>query len=163
MNLNKFGKIITAFISSLFIYIFIVGRFTPAEIIAGIILSLIIAVLVVNFFPLDLKYLNPIRIFWLFIYLFPFLWYMIKANLIIASTVIKPSLPISPGILRGKTELKSPLGKLLLTSSITLTPGTLSVDIEGDEVQIHCVQVKEGYTAENIMKPFEKFIKRITE
>ncbi len=162
--MDKFGKIITAFISSFLIYIFIVGRFTPAELVAGIILSILISIFVVKFFPISIKYLNPIRIFWLIVYLFPFMWYMIKANVIIALTVAKPSLPISPGILRGKTELKSALGKILLTSSITLTPGTLSVDIDDDdEVQIHCVQIKEGDTAEKIMKPFEKFIKRITE
>jgi multicomponent Na+:H+ antiporter subunit E len=86
---------------------------------------------------------------------------IIKANVRIAAIVLNPKLPISPVIKRGKTKLDSVHGKLLLSSSITLTPGTLTVDVNGDEFQIHCVREKKS--AEEIMGPFEKYIKRITE
>ena len=96
-----------------------------------------------------------------FIYLPFFIVEVVKANLRIALIVLNPKLPISPELKTGKTKLKSPHSKLLLSSSITLTPGTLTVDVNEDELQIHCVSTDKS--AEEIMRPFEKFIKRITE
>jgi multicomponent Na+:H+ antiporter subunit E len=55
---------------------------------------------------------------------------IIKANLDVALRVIKPVIPINPGIVKVKTKLKTPMGRLILTNSITLTPGTLTVDIK---------------------------------
>ena len=68
---------------------------------------------------------------------------------------------IRTSLKKGKTELFSPFGKLMLSSSITLTPGTLTVDVNKDEFSIHCVRSTQS--AEQIMALFEKFIKRITE
>ena len=86
---------------------------------------------------------------------------MVVANIKIMLIVLNPKLKIEPEFKKGKTELRSNYGKLLLTSSITLTPGTLSADLDGDEVIIHCVKTDKN--AREIMAPFEKFIKRITE
>jgi multicomponent Na+:H+ antiporter subunit E len=86
---------------------------------------------------------------------------MIKANIRIAAIVLHPKLPINPSLKKGKTGLSSPFGKLFLSSSVTLTPGTLTVDVNKDEFSIHCVSSTQS--AEKIMAPFEKFIKRITE
>ena len=139
----------------------IAGSFDIQEIIVGLILSLIIGLLFVKIIPFEIKYLNPVRLFWLIVYIPFFIWEMIKANFQIAAIVINPALPIKPGIVEGETSLKSPLGRLMLTSSITLTPGTLSIDIDDEEVSIHCVVVNES--AEMIIGKFEKYIKRITE
>lgn len=159
--LKNIGKIISIFIFSLFIYTALTGRYTINELIIGSCISLIISLISFRFIPLEIKYLNPVRIFWLAVYIPFFIWQMIKANFQIALVVINPSLPIKPDIVKAKTELNSPLGKLLLTSSITLTPGTLSVDIKDNLVKIHCV--KADLDGNTIIKTFEKYIKRITE
>ena len=154
-------KFLATFIISFIIYLVIAGTFNIQEIIVGLILSLIIGLLFVKIIPFEIKYLNPVRLFWFIVYIPFFIWEMIKANFQIAAIVINPALPIKPGIVEGETSLKSPLGRLMLTSSITLTPGTLSVDIDDEEVSIHCVVVNES--ADEIIAKFEKYIKRITE
>jgi multicomponent Na+:H+ antiporter subunit E len=59
-----------------------------------------------------------------------------------ARRVISPSLPIFPAVVEVHTNLHSPLGKLLLANSITLTPGTLTVDVEGDTLRVHWIDAR---------------------
>jgi multicomponent Na+:H+ antiporter subunit E len=56
-----------------------------------------------------------------------------------ARRVLSPSLPIQPAVVEVETGLRSVLGKLLLTNAITLTPGTLSVDVQENRVTVHWV------------------------
>jgi multicomponent Na+:H+ antiporter subunit E len=95
-----------------------------------------------------------------------FLWECIKANIDVAYRVLHPAMPIRPGIVRVKTTLKSDLAKMLLANSITMTPGTISVDIIDDYLYIHWIFIKsddpEVYTG-IITGAFEKYIKRIIE
>ncbi len=53
--------------------------------------------------------------------------------------VLNPKLPISPKLVKFKTNLKRPIAKLALANSITLTPGTVTVDVEGDEFEVHAL------------------------
>lgn len=68
-----------------------------------------------------------------------FLLELVKANLAMATLVLKPSLPVRPAIVRVRTGLKNPIARLLLANSITLTPGTLSVEMKGEWLYIHWV------------------------
>jgi multicomponent Na+:H+ antiporter subunit E len=67
-------------------------------------------------------------------YLGAFFPALVRANIDVARRVLSPSLPINPAVVEARTELESSLGKLLLANSITLTPGTLSVDVQGDRI-----------------------------
>ncbi len=75
-------------------------------------------------------------------------------------------MPIRPGIVKVRTTLKSDLGKMLLANSITMTPGTITVDIIGEYLYIHWIYVRsedpEIYTG-MITGAFEKYIKKIVE
>ncbi len=106
----------------------------------------------------------PRRSAYLLAYVPYLFWNIVKSNIDVASRVVNPRLPIRPGIVRVKTRLKSPLGRLLLTSSITLTPGTLTVDIEGDDLFIHWIDV-EGTDTEamsrRIVGGFERYLEVI--
>ena len=62
---------------------------------------------------------------------------MIIANIQVAMIVLSPKMPISPGIVTFKTNLKSPLARTLLANSITLTPGTLTIEVEEDIFVVH--------------------------
>ena len=159
--MKKLQSFSVAFMYGFVLYIIIVRRFIPIEIGVGIIVSLMVAAVLAVALKLPVKYLNPMRLFWLIVYLPFFIFEMIKANIRIASIVLHPKLPINPSLKKGKTELSSSFGKPLLSSSITLTPGTLTVDVNKDEFSIHCVRSTQS--AEQIMALFEKFIKRITE
>ena len=97
-------------------------------------------------------------------FLFVFLKELIKSNLDVAFRVINPSLPINPGIVEVKTKLKSPIGRLMLANSITLTPGTLTVETQDDSFFIHWIDVSspdiEAATQE-IANKFEKYLEVI--
>ena len=86
-------------------------------------------------------------IFWLVCYAFVFLWECLKANIDVACRLIHPGLPIRPGIVKVKTLLRSDIGLTLLANSITLTPGTTTLDIDKDNgfLYIHLLKVEEGY------------------
>lgn len=64
---------------------------------------------------------------------------IIKANIQVALIVLNPKLPISPTLVEFKTKLKTDLDKVFLANSITLTPGTLTVDLEGDKFLVHAL------------------------
>jgi multicomponent Na+:H+ antiporter subunit E len=82
-------------------------------------------------------------------YLGVFLLALIRANLDMARRVLSPSLPLRPGVVEVKTQLKSSLGRLILANSITLTPGTLTVDLQDDSILIHWVDIPPGSDIES--------------
>lgn len=88
----------------------------------------------------------PVRIFWFLVYLFVFAWECLRANIDVAFRVIHPSLPIRPGTIKIKTTLTSDTALTLLANSMTLTPGTTTIDLDKDEgyLYIHWLCVKEG-------------------
>jgi|LakMenEpi09Aug11_1017355.scaffolds.fasta_scaffold00314_2 multicomponent Na+:H+ antiporter subunit E len=67
------------------------------------------------------------------------LWSMIKAGVQIARIVLTPGLNIDPQELRFRTGLRSPMARTVFANSITLVPGTLTVDIEGEWVLVHAL------------------------
>jgi multicomponent Na+:H+ antiporter subunit E len=83
------------------------------------------------------------------------------ANLRMAKIVLSPSLPINPAIVKVKTRLHSSMGRLMLANSITLTPGTLTVDIEGEWVYVHCVSqdnIDIDSATREIVEGFEAYL-----
>jgi len=95
-----------------------------------------------------------------------FIWKLIQANLQMARIVLSPSLPIKPGFVVVKTALKKDIAKLSLANAITLTPGTLSIDVADDEVLIHWVDVQGGTPEDQgkaIAGSFEKTLGGIFE
>lgn len=160
-------RYVTLFILSLLFWLMLTFRITVPNIIVGSAAALLCTLFFGRFFITSVyKLLQPSRYFWFVIYLIVFLWECIKANLDVAYRVLHPSMPIRPGIVKVKTTLKSELAKTLLANSITMTPGTITVDIIGDYFYIHWIYVRsedpEVYTG-IIMGAFEKYIKRIIE
>jgi multicomponent Na+:H+ antiporter subunit E len=97
-------------------------------------------------------------------YLIVFLIALVQSNFDVARRVLTPSLPINPGIVKFKTKLKTNYSKMVLANSITLTPGTLSVDVKDDTFYIHWIDVKttdpeQAYT--DIAGQFEKILLKI--
>lgn len=108
------------------------------------------------------------RYLWFLYYIPLFIWECIKANIDVAYRVAHPDLPINPGIVKVKTLLKSDTGLTFLANSITLTPGTMSVDIDEENgfLYIHWIDVKDKdiqKASEIIVKTFEDVLKRIFE
>jgi len=109
--------------------------------------------------------LNPFRWVIFLVYLIgPFFWAMAKANIDVAYRVITGK--INPGIVKISAGLKTDLGITLLADSITLTPGTLSVDIDekNNDLYVHWINVTTlKPTTHHICANFPQWIRRITE
>jgi multicomponent Na+:H+ antiporter subunit E len=160
-------KYVTFFILGLIFWLLLTFKITVPNLIVGSVASLVCTLIFARFyFNSVYKFLQPHRYFWFIIYFFVFLWACIKANFDVAYRVLHPSMPIKPGIVKLKTTLKSEFARTLLANSITMTPGTLTVDIIGDYLYIHWIYIRsedpEVYTG-LIFGSFEKYIKRIIE
>ena len=118
------------------------------------------------FFHRVVKFVQPVRYFWLLVYLVIFTWECIKANFDVAYRVLHPAMPIRPAIVKVKLELQSDFARTMLANSITMTPGTISVDIIEDELFVHWIYLKSEDPAvysQKIAGKFEKYIKKIFE
>jgi multicomponent Na+:H+ antiporter subunit E len=101
-------------------------------------------------------------------YFFVFLWEMIKANIHVASIVLHPRCPIKPGIVKIRTRLSRDVAITVLGNSITLTPGTFTVDVDPGkkELYIHCIEVRSTDLEENsriIGARFESLLREVFE
>ncbi len=108
--------------------------------------------------------ITPKSLIYMVIYFFYFIKELLKANLDVAFRVIKPTLPINPGLVKVRTRLKSPLGRAVLANSITLTPGTLTVETKGEYFYIHWIDVQAENIEEatkSIVEGFEKYLEVI--
>lgn len=68
---------------------------------------------------------------------------IVKSSLATAGLVFAVSQP-SPAIIKFRSGLKSDLARVLLANSITLTPGTITLDLSGDEYTVHCLDKAMG-------------------
>ena len=113
------------------------------------------------------RLLDPRRYAWAVVYLFVFAYYAFIASLDVARRILHPAMPIRPGILRLGSTLRSDSARTLLATSITLTPGTLSVDLAGDGgIYVHWIDVstlEREEAAKQILGRFEWFVRRIVE
>jgi len=138
------------------------------HVVAGLAAALIVALLTGNLAVSRPGILKHPHRYWHFFaeYVPVFVWEVIKANLDVAYRVLHPRLPVNPGIVKIKTSLKSDIALTFLANSITLTPGTMSVDIDADNgvLYVHWIDVRSQDVEENsrrIAKRFEEILSRI--
>ena len=113
------------------------------SILTGALISAALSWIFVRHFPAwsDVQ-LSPSRLFHFLRYTAVFIKEMVRANLNMLRYVYAPRIDIDPGIVTVKTKLKTPVGRLALANSIALTPGSLVVDIEGDILTVHWLDVR---------------------
>ncbi|MBN2668271.1 MAG: Na+/H+ antiporter subunit E [Bacteroidales bacterium] len=135
-----------------------------AELITGAIVAAILAFFTYKMSKGGMTIYSPLKLIYLVQYFFVFLFALIKANLDVAKRVISPSLPINPGIVEFKTQLTSEFAKMVLANSITLTPGTVTIDVIDDMFYVHWIDVETEDPEQAYMKvaePFEKILLKI--
>ena len=166
LSLNE--KLTRFFINWLFlmlVWIAFTTTFALQEILTGAVVTALTAFFTIPLFTCcTLKILSPKRVYYMIVYLLVFIRELIKSNLDVARRVISPSLPINPGIVKFKSKLPTDYSKMVLANSITLTPGTLSIDIIDDTFYIHWIDVKttdpeKAFT--EIAETFEKILLKI--
>jgi multicomponent Na+:H+ antiporter subunit E len=156
------------FVIGLAIWLLLTWSLDIQVIIVGIIAAGIVALLFHEILPKEHEiFVSPRRIFWFLVYLPVFLYYVLAANLDVVYRALHPKMPINPGIVKVRTKLKSESGITALANSITLTPGTLTVDVSDDgHLYVHWINVKGKGVEEAtqaVARKFEWFLEKIFE
>ena len=158
-NLRNTGVL---FLTLMLFWVLLVNTLALDTLLVGAVISLLVAV----FYRDGLSFFTEFRatpkaIVAGFLYYAYFFQQLVKSNLRLAKIVAAPELPIDPGIIKIRTGLKSRMGRLMLANSISLTPGTLTVEITGEWLYVHCVTVGatdvENATRE-IAEGFERYL-----
>ncbi len=163
LDLKSSSRVVPMFLSLLLLWLLLHGSVALDVVGVGIVAALVIALMFRNGLSLTTGYhFTPRSFIASLAYLVYFLWALIKANISLAVVVLTPTLPLNPGIVKVRTTLKSPVGRLLLANSISLTPGTLTVKLDGEWFYVHWVRMKatdsEQATA-RIVAGFERYLK----
>jgi multicomponent Na+:H+ antiporter subunit E len=150
------------FVALFVVWLLLNGSLATDIAITGAVAALVIAFIFRDGLALFSEFRATPRAFLMaFLYIPYFLKELVKSNLHIARVVLSPALPVNPGIVKVRTRLKSSMGRLILANSITLTPGTLTVELDGEWLYIHWVTVEavdiDAATA-NIVAGFEKYL-----
>jgi multicomponent Na+:H+ antiporter subunit E len=75
----------------------------------------------------------------LFTYIPWLIWEIIKSNVDVARRILSPSLPIAPRVFVVTSSQKTAVGRTIYANSITLTPGTVTIDVRGSELEVHAL------------------------
>ena len=127
------------------LWLLLTWSFDWQGVVVGAVLAVLFALGLSGLLPNNAERLfSPVRWFWAIMHLLSLLLWIVVANFDVLYRVLHPNLPIRPGIVKVKTTLKSEEGKAFLANSITLTPGTLTIDIIDDWLYVHWINVHEN-------------------
>lgn len=150
------------FATLLLFWVMLMGDIAPDTLLVGGVVSLLITLLFRDGLSFFTEFrATPIAVVTGFLYYGYFFKELVRSNLRLAAIVVSRELPIEPAIVKVRTRLQSRMGRLMLANSISLTPGTLTVDLEGEWLYVHWVQMEsadidEATTA--IVSGFERYL-----
>ncbi len=173
MPKTKFPAVVSTFVVCYAFWVLLTWTFTVQELAAGAVVSLAVALFSARFFIHERAFwlFNPVKLgsallFWLI--LFPV--EMIKANVDVAKRCFGGCKNVNPGIVKVPVDLKSDYGQAALANAITLTPGTITMDVAEEDGQtyyyIHWIDVTKpsGQEAGDAIKgTLEKGLRRVWE
>lgn len=170
MHKTTLSGVLSTFVLCFGFWILLTWSFDAQELIAGVIVSLVVALFSARFFIHDraFRFFNPLTLLTALFYNFVvFLWELIKANWDMAKRCYGGCKKINPGIVKVPVNLKGNYAQAQLANCITLTPGTITMEIaeENDQTYyyIHWIDVTaDGEEAGDMIKGnMEKWIRRI--
>ncbi len=131
---------IITFIILFFFWILLSGYFDFMHLFLGVISSLFVAFISHDLIMGDVNIGRASKNVLRFLRYLPWLLYQIVlANLDIVYRTLHPDMPIAPRIIKFKTDLKTDMGIVVLANSITLTPGTVTIDVKDGEFIVHAI------------------------
>ena len=160
--MKSFVATFAAFVLLLALWLLLTYPPSLQELIVGAAVALVIALLPTGTATVlrDIR-ISPRAIVSMLTFVFVFLGALVRANIDVAFRVLSPKLPIAPGIVRIRTSLQTPLARTLLANAITLTPGTITVEADGDVFYVHWISVEGDdieATTEKIVGGFERHL-----
>ena len=170
MQKTRFPAVLATFAHCFAFWILLTWSFEVQELAAGAVVSLAAALFASRFFIHEkaFRLVHPRRFFSLLAYVFVFLGELIKANLDMAGRCFGGCKRVNPGIVKVPVDLPEGYAQAMLANSITLTPGTITVEIAEEDGKsyyyIHWIDVKETdpvKAGDAIKGRMEKWIGRI--
>lgn len=144
----------------LFVLVWIVfnGQLTLEIALFGVALSILMYIFVHKF--MGIEQVND-GLFWKLIlpataYFFVLLWEIIKANYATAQIILSSKYDNEPVLVEFDVPLRSNLAKIILANSITLTPGTITVELADNHYTVHCLDRSMAVGLDNSV-----FVKRL--
>ena len=124
--------------SSLFVlWLLLSGHYEPFTTILGA-LSCAFVVWIAHRMDVVDREAHPIHLSWRILVYWPWLlWEIVKANIDTARIILTPRLPIRPRVIEVTATQSDEVGLTIYGNSITLTPGTVTIDIIGDQMEVH--------------------------
>jgi len=120
------------------------GRITLEIFLFGIALSALIYLFMCRFMDFSIK--KDVRLMrnvgYGIAYIFVLLKEIFISNFRVMAIILFKRIPISPALTEVRIELKTQMAKTILANSITLTPGTITVKVEGDVFTVHCLSAE---------------------
>jgi len=157
-------KFVSTFVVLLVIWLFLTS-FNLSELIVGFLVSIVLAGVIAGLvdyeFDLSIVYKLPLFVV---VYVPVFVYKMFLSNIDVARRVLTPKIPLNPGFVKIPIDLKGDVGKLTLANSVTLTPGTLAIDSDDENLYIHWIDIKgknEKDYKKHVTGTFEKILGRI--
>ena len=162
------GKLPATFFCVWAMWIVLTASLDPQELAVGAVVSLLVAVFSYNllFHGKVSEKLQPKRLAYAIAYVPAYIWAEIKAHADVIYRILHPRMPIRPGIAKVPTKLRTDFGITGLANAITMTPGTLSIEVKEEEpsLYVHWIDVKTvepDKASAEIAWPFERFLRRI--
>ena len=148
------------FLFLLALWILLNGRVTLEIVLVGIAIAGIVylfCVKVLGYHPRHEKRLFK-RLGLYLVYTFVLIWEILKANWQVMRTILRPGAEYEPAIVPVKVDLKKEISRVFLANSITLTPGTITVSLTGQEMLVHCLDksLSEGMEDSVFVKLLQK-------
>ena len=139
------------------------GNVTLEIVIFGVVIATLMFAFMCKFMDYSLQKEKNVykKSIWFLAYVVLLIREIIKANLAIIPRILTIEEEMEPVLVKFRTNLKSDFTRMLLANSITLTPGTITVSMEGDEYTIHCLDTSLAEGLEN--SDFEKALRKLEE
>ncbi len=159
------NKYIVLFFLSWAFWLLLTWSVKPAPVITGMVVALITSLLFGQYFYTSIYKLRQFRRFFTVIpFLAFFTWQTIKANFDVAWRVLHYRVPIQPAIIKIPLKVQTEMGRAVLSCALTMTPGTIVIDILDDCMYVHWIYVDkkdpDTYTRNRIRK-YEQYIQTI--
>ena len=170
MPKTKVPAVVSTFCLCFLFWVLLTWKFTAQELIAGAVVSLAAALFTSGFFIHEdaFRLAKPVRFGALIAYVFVFLGELVKANVDVAQRCFGGCKEVNPGIVKVPVELEGDYAQEMLANSITLTPGTITLDIAEQDGKtwyyIHWIDVAETdreKAGERIKGRLENGVRRI--
>ncbi len=147
-----------------FVWIIFNGRLTVETALIGALVSVCIYFFICKFMGYSVK----IDIFALRNAGFMFRYFailaveIVKANFSVVKMIMSSRYDVEPAIVSFDTDFKTDSARVMLANSITLTPGTITVSVEGDRFTVHCLDksLAEGITDSVFVRMLHEFEER---